>query len=1185
MKNNKRSAFTIVELVIVIAVIAILSAVLIPTFGAIIKDANVAADQTAASTLTSELHIHLKGNTIDSEEELMTALEESGVGEKLVPKALAYGYHFWFDMENQMFVAKTAEEIQADRAPYEGSAASGMRNIYNNGYYLADAESVIANMFGNMADITAATYASYFANVKAAVDGDNYYNAIAEKVYENLKKTIIVNDNGIFFYNENTRALTENSVWFAPGLEVVTANYYEYNGTEVKAATALPGVVHGEFTLPSSVLLVEPNALNFADVSTKIALNTIVGENYAKITNIFAPKSTNANIVDKDGKIFNITVADGTTHKDGETVIEQGTDILVENGVFVAYLVPKAPFDEWEIGYDLTDDSQVANEESWLYYSNSDAKLYLNIASATEFFIQDAAGNKSDSVKEWKSSNPAVIDSELNILGHGETTITAVVVNRYGEETEQSVDVVVNAAKTANIKVNAMMFNLSDGNNFDINWQISDTSSQLVPAKNGNITYYYNYAKGSDDITVTLADENGSLKKVSGNTLAQNGDKVSDAIFTVTVDGCLETTFKTTLVDNTKSPYQVNFYDKSNGDTYLYYIGDNNAVTLGALFDAKAGAGTLAGATLTVYDQMGLGGYNYPANNTAGSGLTVTLNGRKDYDDQGKNYTAWVLDENWETAALQFTMDADFDAEDVVYIKVTPAGANAQPLFVRVHIVDATNVEFITDDTTTVNKVNTELDNGNVVLFDSFTMVTGQTLNVGSKTLYGNGYVISAEKYTAAPSGLTYSYSWCTQCNSTPKSSCSRRHSDKVTTLYKDYFKADEALISMDDGTIDNIYINGPVYPELQYLASEHSADGVDYVLTGYYVSGIIMNGKSTVINSYVSGFRQPIKSNSDEHVVEGSTTVYGNKIVNTTLRGGNFGNLLLADGDLYLKNVTTIQDQNGMKDTINTSNNVYVTGVGIAIDKSALGSQIDIVIEGYLDQYNWIKKGSTAQKPIISSSSTTIDTNTVFDWIFNGAQVNLVLTKVVADVGNSKYFINQDTTQDSSSRTDGYVNAGILFAEIGSEADIGALNVNVVIHDANRKDGALKARKFETLDMRFVEEGATIPESIPLVGGKKITGKDILGTDGRFIVWSYKDGRNWKVDGFEIGSPITRYCSPTGTLIENYPTQYKLSNSLENVDDSGYAIIYRGYYGSYGNYSDLYVVNDANKIAAPVTQ
>ena len=112
MRKTKRSAFTIVELVIVIAVIAILSAVLIPTFGAIIKNANVAADQSAAATLTTELHIYLKGETIDSEAELMAALNDEKLGfteQKLTPKAAAYGMHFWFDMDNQMILAKTAK--------------------------------------------------------------------------------------------------------------------------------------------------------------------------------------------------------------------------------------------------------------------------------------------------------------------------------------------------------------------------------------------------------------------------------------------------------------------------------------------------------------------------------------------------------------------------------------------------------------------------------------------------------------------------------------------------------------------------------------------------------------------------------------------------------------------------------------------------------------------------------------------------------------------------------------------------------------------------------------------------------------------------------------------------------------------------------------------------------------------
>ena len=51
MKRNNKKGFTIVELVIVIAVIAILAAVMIPTFGGIIKKANNSAVQQAAAAL------------------------------------------------------------------------------------------------------------------------------------------------------------------------------------------------------------------------------------------------------------------------------------------------------------------------------------------------------------------------------------------------------------------------------------------------------------------------------------------------------------------------------------------------------------------------------------------------------------------------------------------------------------------------------------------------------------------------------------------------------------------------------------------------------------------------------------------------------------------------------------------------------------------------------------------------------------------------------------------------------------------------------------------------------------------------------------------------------------------------------------------------------------------------------
>ena len=64
MKTN-RKGFTITELVIVIVVIAILAAVLIPTFASLIKKANLSADtQTAKSLNTAVAAAEAENETV-----------------------------------------------------------------------------------------------------------------------------------------------------------------------------------------------------------------------------------------------------------------------------------------------------------------------------------------------------------------------------------------------------------------------------------------------------------------------------------------------------------------------------------------------------------------------------------------------------------------------------------------------------------------------------------------------------------------------------------------------------------------------------------------------------------------------------------------------------------------------------------------------------------------------------------------------------------------------------------------------------------------------------------------------------------------------------------------------------------------------------------------------------------------
>ena len=83
MKKSNKKGFTIVELVIVIAVIAILAGVMIPTFGGVIEKANQSAVQQVATSLYKEAYaLDLADGTIDGKDEatdIMTVGEDKAV--------------------------------------------------------------------------------------------------------------------------------------------------------------------------------------------------------------------------------------------------------------------------------------------------------------------------------------------------------------------------------------------------------------------------------------------------------------------------------------------------------------------------------------------------------------------------------------------------------------------------------------------------------------------------------------------------------------------------------------------------------------------------------------------------------------------------------------------------------------------------------------------------------------------------------------------------------------------------------------------------------------------------------------------------------------------------------------------------------------------------------------------------
>ncbi len=122
MKKKIKKGFTVVELVIVIAVIAILAAVLIPTFTNIVKKANVSNDTSLVKNINIALAAEeaTDGKPATMHEALAMAEENGFVVEKLTPRSS--GDIVWDSTTNRFAL------IEGDKTIYSESGASVPQN-------------------------------------------------------------------------------------------------------------------------------------------------------------------------------------------------------------------------------------------------------------------------------------------------------------------------------------------------------------------------------------------------------------------------------------------------------------------------------------------------------------------------------------------------------------------------------------------------------------------------------------------------------------------------------------------------------------------------------------------------------------------------------------------------------------------------------------------------------------------------------------------------------------------------------------------------------------------------------------------------------------------------------------------------------------------------------------------------
>lgn len=141
MKSNKKG-FTIVELVIVIAIIAILAAVLIPTFASLVKKANVSADTQLVRNLNMAVEIekassNAKHSTMH--DALMTAQAAGYDVDTIVAKS---GYNIAWDSANDRFVLVDKDAKKYIYPTSENTAENSISNPADYFLFCDDATKI-----------------------------------------------------------------------------------------------------------------------------------------------------------------------------------------------------------------------------------------------------------------------------------------------------------------------------------------------------------------------------------------------------------------------------------------------------------------------------------------------------------------------------------------------------------------------------------------------------------------------------------------------------------------------------------------------------------------------------------------------------------------------------------------------------------------------------------------------------------------------------------------------------------------------------------------------------------------------------------------------------------------------------------------------------------------------------------
>lgn len=543
-KKSNRKAFTLVELLVVIAILAILATVSVVGYTSFIKNAYVSNDNTNAATITRALELYEGG--IYSEADLKQAIAlycGSDYLDTMEPESAQYGYHYWYkynlDTGKGEIVLATAEELaglsgtdlfkalmlNAYSAPETRPSAfapESPRTFIDDYYLLDNAGSDLAEYVKMLEDPTMTD--AQFAEVIA---GANYSNGDTDKILHEalvnkLDDIVIINATGAHTTATDTTTVTNVYIPEAKDDEGYTLGAHDKELGSVTEVNLPANVVVGSdslTTLPNNatITVTVENKSNdqtlgeyvgscFDKGAVTVEVNIKVGEEEFKIV-------VNINS-DKDDVIKgDETVGQTNGRSNGVKSFDISIEGVDSEGKYSVAL------DKVAAEYQMKADNFVStNESNPTYVSDksvtwslvdapagvtiSDTGVVSGITSAGIFKVKATSNLSPNVTKEYEIRVGVINDVTIDCTYNGETTTVGFDSNNISETITHG----YNTTSAMNIyKFSATAgYMYPDVTNHDesYTWAVSDTNIAEITAdgvltikKAGNFSVTFKYNK------------------------------------------------------------------------------------------------------------------------------------------------------------------------------------------------------------------------------------------------------------------------------------------------------------------------------------------------------------------------------------------------------------------------------------------------------------------------------------------------------------------------------------------------------------------------------------------------------------------------------------------------------------------------------------------------------------------